>query len=146
MNKNDAIEKITEVLNESKVGVCSTAKDNVPNSRYMWFYNDGLTLYAKTNEKSPKYEEILENPIVHILLGYNDGNNHDFVEVLGDVEITDDQEIIDWMWEDLDSVYFDSPKNPDLTALKITPRKMKFMDDSKEHHIFEVDIKGDENS
>lgn len=104
------MKKITEVLNESKVGVFSTSKDNVPNSRYMWFYNDGLTLYAKTNEKSPKYEEILENPIVHILLGYNDGNNHDFVEILGDVEITDDQEIIDWMWENLDSVYFDSPK------------------------------------
>lgn len=144
MNKSDAIKKITEILNESKIGVLSTAKDNTPNSRYMWFYNDGLTLYAKTNEKSPKYEELLENPIAHILLGYNDGDNHAFVEILGDVEVTNNQDIIDWMWEDLDSVYFDNPKNPNLTALKITPRKIKFVDDSKEHHAFEVDLEGDE--
>jgi general stress protein 26 len=32
------------VLATSKVGVLSTAYNNKPNSRYMVFYNDGLTL------------------------------------------------------------------------------------------------------
>lgn len=144
MNRSQAIDRITKILKDSKIGVFSTSKDNVPNSRYMWFYNDGLTLYAKTNEKSPKYEELLDNPIAHILLGFNDGSDHAFVEVLGDVEITDDQKIIDWLWEDQDKTYFDNPENPNLTALKITPRKIMIMNDDKEHSTVEVDLEGGE--
>ncbi|HJE19302.1 MAG TPA: pyridoxamine 5'-phosphate oxidase family protein [Aliicoccus persicus] len=144
MKRSDAIKRMTEILNESKIGVCSTSKDNIPNSRYMWFYNDGLTLYAKTNEKSTKYDELLDNPIAHILLGFNEGNNHAFVEVLGDVEITNDQKIIDWLWEDEDQTYFDHPENPHLTALKITPTKILMMNDDKEHSTVEVDLEGGE--
>ncbi len=42
----------------SKVGVLSTAYNNQPNSRYMVFYNDELTLYTKTSNESTKVEEI----------------------------------------------------------------------------------------
>lgn len=144
MDRQEAIRRITEILNESKIGVLSTAKDNIPNSRYMWFYNDGLTLYAKTSEKSPKYDEIENNPVAHILLGFNDGSDKAFVEVLGDVEITDDQETIDWLWERQDKTYFDSKENPNLTALKITPKKMKIMNDDEEHNAVEVNLGGDD--
>lgn len=142
MDRDQAIERITEILNESKIGVLSTSKDHIPNSRYMWFYNDGLTLYAKTSEESPKYDEIENNPVGHILLGFDDGSDKAFVEVLGDVEITDDQETIDWLWERQDKTYFDSKENPNLTALKITPRKMKIMNDDKEHTAVEVNLEG----
>lgn len=142
MNRSEAIERITEILNDSKIGVFSTAKDNVPNARYMWFYNDGLTLYAKTSEKSPKYDELLENPVAHILLGFNDGSDKAFVEILGDVEITNDQKVIDWLWEEQDKTYFDSKENPDLTALKITPKQIKIMNDDEEHSAVEVDLEG----
>lgn len=144
MKRSEAINRITKVLNESKIGVLSTSKDNIPNARYMWFYNDEFTLYAKTNEQSPKYEELLENPVAHVLLGYNDGSDRVFVEVLGDVEIVDDQKIIDWLWEDQDKIYFDNPENPELTALKITPKKMMMMNDDKEHSTIEVDLEGGE--
>ncbi len=144
MKRSEAINQITKVLNESKIGVLSTSKDNIPNARYMWFYNDGLTLYAKTNEQSPKYEELLENPVAHVLLGFNDGSDRVFVEVLGDVEIVDDQKIIDWLWEEQDKIYFDNPENPDLTALKITPKKIMMMNDDKEHSTIEVNLEGGE--
>ena len=142
MDKDQAIERITEILNESKIGVLSTSKDNIPNARYMWFYNDGLTLYAKTSEESPKYDEIESNPVGHILLGFDDGSDKAFVEILGDVEITDDQDTIDWLWERQDTTYFDSKDNPNLTALKIIPRKMKIMNDDKEHTAVEVNLEG----
>ena len=58
MEQSRALERIEEILRESKTGVLSTAKNNVPNARYMWFYNDGLTLYAKTSDQSPKYDEL----------------------------------------------------------------------------------------
>lgn len=132
MEQSKVIERIEEILNESKIGVLSTAKDNVPNARYMWFYNDGLTLYAKTNDQSPKYEELGENPKAHVLLGFNDTENNAFVEINGSVERIDDQKTIDWLWEQQDQTFFDSKENPHLKVLKVTPKTIKIMNDDQE--------------
>jgi len=132
VKQSKAIERIEEILNESKIGVLSTAKDNVPNARYMWFYNDGLTLYAKTNDQSPKYDELGENPQAHVLLGFNDTKNHAFVEISGEVERINDQKTIDWLWEKQDQSFFDSKENPHLKVLKITPKEIKIMNDDEE--------------
>lgn len=132
MEQSKAIERIEEILNKSKIGVLSTAKDNVPNARYMWFYNDGLTLYAKTNDQSPKYDELGENPQAHVLLGFNDTKNHAFVEISGEVERINDQKTIDWLWEKQDQSFFDSKENPHLKVLKITPKEIKIMNDDEE--------------
>ena len=45
LDKQKATQAIEKVLETSKVGVLSTAYNNKPNSRYMVFYNDDLTLY-----------------------------------------------------------------------------------------------------
>lgn len=132
MEQSKAIERIEEILNKSKIGVLSTAKDNVPNARYMWFYNDGLTLYAKTNDQSPKYDELGENPQAHVLLGFNDTDNNAFVEINGSVERINNQETIDWLWEKQDKSFFDSKENPHLKVLKITPDAIKIMNDDYE--------------
>lgn len=42
MMKQQAIEKINQVSEQSRIGVLSTAVNNKPNSRYMIFYNDDL--------------------------------------------------------------------------------------------------------
>lgn len=132
MEQSKAIERIEEILNKSKIGVLSTAKDNVPNARYMWFYNDGLTLYAKTNDQSPKYDELGQNPKAHVLLGFNDTDNNAFVEISGNVERIDDQKTIDWLWEHQDKTFFDSKENPHLKVLKVVPEAIKIMNDDQE--------------
>ncbi len=129
MEQSKVIERIEEILDESKIGVLSTAKDNVPNARYMWFYNDGLTLYAKTNDQSPKYDELGENPQAHVMLGFDDTKNNAFVEISGMVERINDQKTIDWLWEKQDKSFFDSKENPHLKVLKITPEHIKIMND-----------------
>lgn len=132
MEQSKIIERIEEILDESKIGVLSTAKDNVPNARYMWFYNDGLTLYAKTNDQSPKYDELGENPRAHVMLGFDDTENNAFVEISGTVERINDQKTIDWLWEKQDKSFFDSKENPHLKVLKITPEHIKIMNDDAE--------------
>lgn len=132
MEQSRALERIEEILRESKTGVLSTAKNNVPNARYMWFYNDGLTLYAKTSDQSPKYDELDENPEVHVLLGFNDTENHAFVEINGRAERINNQETIDWLWEKKDEKFFGSKENPHLKVLKITPSAIKIMNDNQE--------------
>ncbi|WP_434122239.1 pyridoxamine 5'-phosphate oxidase family protein [Salinicoccus roseus] len=135
MEQSKVIERITEILDESKIGVLSTAQNNEPNARYMWFYNDGLTLYAKTNDQSPKYDELGDNPKAHVLLGFHDSPSHAFVEVYGNVERINYQETIDWVWEDADAEFFDSKDNPHLKVLKITPTDIKIMNDDKYEEV-----------
>ena len=78
MDKTEIQDKIENILNQSRVGVLSTAHHNVPNSRYMMFYNDDLTLY--TNKNKQKRQKLKNSEIIrkHILLGYNETTNHSF--------------------------------------------------------------------
>lgn len=98
MSKEQVKTEIEKILEQSKVGVLSTAHNNVPNSRYMIFYNDDFTLYTKTSIESEKIQEFKDNPRAHILLGFDDTNNRSFLEIDAEVEILKDQETIDWLW------------------------------------------------
>lgn len=127
MNKAKVIKEIQKILDISKVGVLSTSHNNVPNSRYMVFYQDEAVLYTKTDEDSPKVEEVESNPQAHILLGYEETKNKSFLEIRAKVEVINDQETIDWLWETQDKTYFDSKNDPDLTVLKLNHEQIKIM-------------------
>ncbi|MBF7016009.1 pyridoxamine 5'-phosphate oxidase family protein [Staphylococcus durrellii] len=129
MNKTQVLNEVEKILNTSRVGVLSTAHNNVPNSRYMVFYNDDLTLYTKTNIDSTKVSEFEDNPRAHILLGYDDTNNRSFLEIDAQVEVINDQATIDWLWETQDKTFFDSKDDPELCVLKVTPNSIKIMND-----------------
>ncbi|MFW3612210.1 pyridoxamine 5'-phosphate oxidase family protein [Staphylococcus caprae] len=129
VDKEQATQAIEKVLDNSKVGVLSTAYNNKPNSRYMVFYNDDLTLYTKTNINSVKVEEIEDNPYAYILLGYNETTNNSFVEIDAQIEVVKDQKVIDWLWETQDKTFFDSKQDPELCVLKVQPKSIKLMND-----------------
>jgi general stress protein 26 len=129
MDRAQVLTEVEKILNTSRVGVLSTAHNNVPNSRYMIFYNDDLTLYTKTNIDSTKVSEFKDNPRTHILLGYDDTNNRSFLEIDADVEVINDQATIDWLWETQDKTFFDSKNDPELCVLKVTPKTIKVMND-----------------
>ncbi|EKU50154.1 pyridoxamine 5'-phosphate oxidase family protein [Staphylococcus massiliensis] len=140
MNKEQVEKRMQEILEASKVGVMSTSYNDVPNSRYMVFYHDGLTLYTKTSDKTMKIEEIEHNPVTHVLLGYNETDNNSFLEIYADIEIKKDQETIDKLWETQDKSFFDSSKDPDLVVLKLTPKKAKIMNDDEVDSPVEIDL------
>lgn len=131
LDKQQATQAIEKVLQESKVGVLSTAYNNKPNSRYMVFYNDGLDLYTKTSTKTVKVDEIESNPNAYILLGYNETTNNSFVEIEATMEIVKDQKVIDWLWETQDKTFFDSKEDPDLCVLKVNPKTITLMNDDE---------------
>ncbi|WP_432717374.1 pyridoxamine 5'-phosphate oxidase family protein [Staphylococcus equorum] len=129
MDNTNLTNKINEILNTSRVGVLSTAYNNVPNSRYMVFYNDGNTLYTKTNVNSIKMDEIESNPRAHILIGYDDTNNRSFLEIDATLSIAQDQETIDWLWQNQDKSFFDNKTDPELCVVKAQPQSIKVMND-----------------
>ncbi|MGT0298797.1 pyridoxamine 5'-phosphate oxidase family protein [Staphylococcus aureus] len=128
MSNSQAIQAIENVLATSKVGVLSSY-NNKPNSRYMVFYNDGLTLYTKTNIHSAKVKKIKENPAAYVLLGYNDTTNRSFVEMEATIEVVTDQKVIDWLWETQDKSFFSSKEDPELCVLRVVPQSIKLMND-----------------
>lgn len=131
LDKQKATQAIEKVLETSKVGVLSTAYNNKPNSRYMVFYNDDLTLYTKTSINSVKVDEIEDNLHAYILLGYNETTNNSFVEIDAQIEVVKDQKVIDWLWETQDKTFFDSKQDPELCVLKVIPKSIKLMNDDE---------------
>lgn len=129
MDNTNLTNKINEILNTSRVGVLSTAYNNVPNSRYMIFYNNGNTLYTKTNVNSIKIDEIESNPRAHILIGYDDTNNRSFLEIDATLSIAQDQETIDWLWQNQDKSFFDNKTDSELCVVKAQPQSIKIMND-----------------
>lgn len=131
MNNQRLQNKIEDILNTSKIGVLSTAHNNIPNSRYMVFYNEGHTLYTKTSIESNKIAEFKDNPKAHVLIGYDETNNRSFLEIDANVEILKDQETIDWIWEKQDKSFFDYKDDPNLCIIKVIPKSIKIMNDKK---------------
>ncbi|EOA9406806.1 pyridoxamine 5'-phosphate oxidase family protein [Staphylococcus aureus] len=140
MSNSQAIQAIENVLATSKVGVLSTAYNNKPNSRYMVFYNDGLTLYTKMNIHSAKVKEIKDNPAAYVLLGYNDTTNRSFVEMEATIEIVTEQEVIDWLWETQDKSFFSSKEDPELCVLRVVPQSIKLMNDKSLDTPIKIDL------
>lgn len=128
MDRQVVLKQIKEIMKVSRIGVLSTSQDNIPDSRYMIFYDKDFDLYTKTSRDSLKIEEIEKNPIAHILLGYDDTKNHSFLEIYADLEVTEDPDIIDWLWEDEDLNFFKNKSDPKLCVIKAKPRSIKLMD------------------
>lgn len=129
MDKNEVLDRIKAILDQSRIGVMSTIDGDKPNARYMVFYNDDFTLYTKTSEETPKFEEVEKNPNTHIMLGYNEGNNKAYLEISGTVQTVDDKETIDWLWDSQDKTYFNGKDDDDLVILKVIPENIRVMND-----------------
>lgn len=117
-----------KILDESKVGTMATVQGGKPFTRYMTFFNDGFTLYTATSKQTDKVDELEANPHTHILIGYEgEGFGDDYLEIMGTAEVTDDEGLIDKVWnEELES-YFDGPDDPNLVILKVQPDAMRVM-------------------
>ncbi|MBG9211630.1 pyridoxamine 5'-phosphate oxidase family protein [Mammaliicoccus sciuri] len=129
---NDKVKaEIERILDTSRIGVLSTALNNIPNSRYMVFYHDDYTLYTKTSIDSQKVAEFKDNPRAHVLIGYDETKNRSFLEIEAHVEILKDKDTIDWLWNNQDKTFFDSKDDPGLCVLKLTPKAIKIMNDDE---------------
>ncbi|EOG8992243.1 pyridoxamine 5'-phosphate oxidase family protein [Staphylococcus pseudintermedius] len=140
MMKQQAIEKINQVIEQSRIGVLSTADNNKPNSRYMIFYNDDLDLYTKTSRSTRKFEELTQNPDAHVLLGYEEGSGQPYVEIEGRVDIITNSKEIDWLWQEQDHTFFDSKNDPDLVVLRIIPSHITLLNSDETATPFEIDV------
>ncbi|EMR07757.1 General stress protein 26 [Bhargavaea cecembensis DSE10] len=124
----DAKAAAQKILDESMVGTMATVQGGKPFTRYMTFFNDGFTLYTATSKQTDKVDELEANPHTHILIGYEgEGFGDDYLEIMGTAEVTDDEGLIDKVWNEALEGYFDGPDDPNLVILKVQPDAMRVM-------------------
>lgn len=126
MEQHEVKKNIENIISNSSTGIMATVKGNMPHSRYMTFFNDGLTLYTPTGKDTDKAEEISENPNTHILLGYEgDGFGDEYVEYEGSITMKGDKQLKEKLWDDNMKAWFDGPDDPNLIVLQITPKQIR---------------------
>lgn len=116
------------ILKESFIGTMATVKQNKPHTRYMTFFYDEFTLYTATSKQTEKVDELEENPYTHILIGYEgEGMGDDYLEIEGEISISDDESIKEKVWNEHMKSWFSGPKDPNLVILKVMPESIRLM-------------------
>ncbi|GAA3716216.1 pyridoxamine 5'-phosphate oxidase family protein [Salinicoccus jeotgali] len=134
MNKTDFTNKLKEIFDSNKIGTMATIREDKPMSRYMTFYNDGLTLYTYTTKDTYKIEDLEKNPYAHILLGYEESTDKSerFVEILGKAKLPEDvTPDVDETLAKIGQTYQKLKGNDNLQAIEIEIETAKIMNDDE---------------
>ncbi|MEH6942692.1 pyridoxamine 5'-phosphate oxidase family protein [Bacillus sp. JJ722] len=132
MRKEQVLTKLQSIIEESRVGVLSTISKGKPNGRYMTFFNEGITIYTPTNKNMYKIEDMVTNPHVHIILGYEgEGYGDTYAEIEGVGVLSTDEELKSRLWNDTLSTYFSGPNDPNYVVIVIEPKKVTIMNDEQ---------------
>ncbi|TVT27331.1 general stress protein [Salinicoccus cyprini] len=132
MNREDFKSTLKEILDNNKIGTLATIRDNKPISRYMYFYNDGLTLYTYTKQDTYKVEDLEENPHAHVLLGYEERDDlgERYVEIQGQASLPEEvSSDVDNLLSNLGKRYEKLKEEGDLQIIKIDIEAARIMND-----------------
>lgn len=137
----DVRDTALKVIEKDNIGVMATVTpENKPHARYMTFYNEGFILYTLTDKRTSKVEEIEENPHTYVLLGYEEGLfNKNFVEIEAEVSVTDNQELIEHLWNPAMHAVFDGKDDPNILVLKLTPKNV-YLRGTKNGEVEAIDL------
>lgn len=128
MTQQQLQETALEIMNTDRVGIMATVANNKPYARYMTFFYENGILFTITHSETHKIEEILQNPFTHILLGYEgEGFGDAYVEIEGNVTVTSGDHMIEKLWNDHVSPWFNGPDDPDLLVLEIRPQQIRLL-------------------
>ncbi|TLS35730.1 pyridoxamine 5'-phosphate oxidase family protein [Pseudalkalibacillus caeni] len=133
MNQSELKEQVLKVIDNHQVGTLSTVREGKPYSRFMTFFNDDLTLYTATSEKTHKVNDIKKNDDVHILLGYEgQGWGDTYLEIEAKANIGDSKEIKEKVWNEELSKWFEGPEDPRLIILELKPTAIRLMNEGED--------------
>ena len=102
--------------------------DGTPRGRMMANLplKDDLVIWYATGVDSRKVVEIEKNHAVSVF--YYQPSDHSSVSALGTAEIVKDDAVRKEMWQDAWSAYWKGPSDPAYCLIKITPKKMEYLD------------------
>ncbi|WP_117149241.1 MULTISPECIES: pyridoxamine 5'-phosphate oxidase family protein [Paraliobacillus] len=141
MDQQKLKQTIIKIIDDHQIGTLATIENNKPYSRYMTFFNEGITFYTATNKETHKVEDIKQNANVHILIGYTfDGTTDEYIEVEGEASIHDDEKMKQHLWNEKLEPWFSGPDDPNYIVLKISPTEIRLKNtgDAKTHKLEDI--------
>jgi general stress protein 26 len=120
--------KVWELI--EKIGFCmlTTQTGNDIRARPMSAYIEELegAIYFLTDAASHKDEEIARYP--NVCLAFADSKGQKYVSISGTAEIQNDRDKIKDLWATPAKAWWDSPEDPAIRILKITPSFAEYWD------------------
>lgn len=106
-----------------KIGFCmlTTQTSHELRARPMAAHPERLenAFYFLTDADGHKDEEIARNP--HVCLAFADSKGQKYVSISGSAEVSNDRERIKELWSTPAKAWWDSPEDPSIRVLKVTP-------------------------
>ena len=119
-------EEILKILDEKRVGTLCTMKGDQPFARYMIFRHEGFILYTISSKKTEKVQDILNNPKVHILFGFESsghGKPKPYLDIIATATVQDEKELKDRLWHDNFLKYLTGPDDPNYIIIQCEPNQ-----------------------
>lgn len=113
-----------------KIGFCmlATRKGQDIRARPMAAHAEPLenAVYFLTDVEGYKDEEITRAP--QVCLAFADSGGQTYVSISGSAEILDDRERVSELWSTPAKAWWDSPDDPSIRILKVTPAFAEYWD------------------
>ena len=123
-------DEILKILDEKRVGTLCTMKGDQPFARYMIFRHEGFILYTISSKKTEKVQDILNNPKVHILFGFESsghGKPKPYLDIIATATIQNEEELKDRLWHDNFLKYLTGPDDPNYIIIQCEPKLIRLM-------------------
>ncbi|WP_173932576.1 pyridoxamine 5'-phosphate oxidase family protein [Chelativorans sp. Marseille-P2723] len=120
------VDRVWELM--EKIGICMLASRDGADLRARpmaaYFDRDSRMIYFLTDAESHKDEEVARDP--HVVLAFADTSNQNYLAVSGTAEVSDDREKVRQLWSTPAKAWWDSPDDPSIRVLKITPKDAQY--------------------
>ncbi|QGR00378.1 general stress protein [Paenibacillus psychroresistens] len=128
MSQTNLTDKIKKVLDANQVCSLATIEGTKPHVRYMALFHDGINILLVTSKKTHKVEELIENPHVHIITGFNGDWESETLQVEGTASVSSDGGLRKKLWKDTFKIWFEGPEDPNYVVLVIKPQRILYSD------------------
>mgnify|MGYP003133172423 CR=1 FL=1 len=124
---DEAKEKLKKMVSGGDVAMFATNIGRKPLSvvpMHTKKVDDDGTIWFLSVSNSDHNRDILQDPTAQLL--YNNTGDMNFVSIFGEAQIVTKQEILDELYDSKDNAWFDGSDDPNLTAIRFTPREAAY--------------------
>lgn len=136
LSNKDALEKMTELVDDIKIGMLLTDLNKQPISAIPMTtkkVDDQGNIWFLSGLNSEHNSNIVKNPQVQLL--YSDPSDMEFISIYGQATIITDRGILDDLYSKVDDNWFSGEDDPNLTAIKIHPKEAYFWDTKQNKYL-----------
>ena len=125
---NDEVERVWELMEKISICMLTTWDGNNLHSRPMDARSRRAenTIYFLTDARHHKDEEIARYP--KLALAFADTGGQKYASVSGTATVSNDRAMIKELWEPTAKAWWDTPDNPNIRVLKVTPTEAQYWD------------------